>query len=79
MSPWSHKRQPFRTSLARTLLNTKYDLGETRAHDTSFVGYILVALHPLSRKETTHSSSSYDDKAIASRRPRKKHHRREEI
>ena len=24
----------------RTLLNTKYDLGENRTHDTSFFGYI---------------------------------------
>ena len=45
-------------SPARTLLNTKYDLGENRTHDTSFVGYI--ALYTLSRKETTHSGSSYD-------------------
>ena len=44
-------------SPARTLLNTKYDLGDNRTHDTSFVGYI--ALYPLSRKETAHSSTSY--------------------
>ena len=56
----------FITSPARTLLNTKYDLGENRTHDTSFVGFL--ALYPLSRKETTHSSSSYN-RASASRRP----------
>ena len=42
-------------SPARALRNTKYDLGENRTHYTSFVGY--VALYPLSRKATTHSSS----------------------
>ena len=36
-------------------MNTKYDVGENRTHYISFVGY--VALYPLSRKATTHSSS----------------------
>ena len=46
--------------------SVKYNLGENRTHDTSFVGYI--ALYPLGRKETTHSSSSYD-RASVWRRP----------
>ena len=64
-------------SPARTLLNTKYDLGENRAHDTPFVGYI--ALYPLRRKATTYSSSgSSYDRASASRPPLQKR-RREEL
>ena len=38
------------------LLNTKYNLGESGTYDTSLVGNI--PLYTLSRRETTHSSSS---------------------
>ena len=48
--------------MSPTLLNTKYDLGENRTHDTAFLRGSYRVIYPLSQKAMTHSTinSSYE-------------------